>query len=68
MKRRRSPSRRELLNRKRRLQEEINEAVAEVRSLQSSQRPTAEAEARLAKLRDEFVRTRLAIDQAPPDN
>ena len=65
---RRSPGRTELVEKKRRLQEAINEATAEVRRLRNAGRPTAAAEARLLKLRDEFVQTRLAIDRAPLDS
>ena len=65
---RRSPTRSELIERKRRLQEQINAAAAEVRRLQNAHQPTEGAEARLAELRDEFVQTRLAIDRAPHDS
>lgn len=63
--RRRRPSRAELIERKHRLEGEINALTAEVRRQQRAGEATAELEASLARLRDRHYRTRLEIDRTP---
>jgi hypothetical protein len=62
-----NPSRRQLIDRKHRLEGEIRMLAAEVRRLQGRGVDVGSQEAQLARLRSEHLETRLAIDRAPID-
>lgn len=65
---RRSPGRRELVAQKRRLEDEIRAATADLRGAQRRGTDTGVVERRLAELRDRHYQTRLAIDRADLDS
>lgn len=63
---RRGPSRRQLVERKKALEGEIQGLHAEVRSRRGRDEDASDVEARLARLRDQHYRTRLEIDRTRP--
>ncbi len=62
--RRRKPGRAELIERKHRLEGEISSLQADLKRHHRRGLPTADLEARLARLRDEHYRARLDIDRS----
>ena len=64
---RQSPDRRQLIERKYQLEGEIRMLVAEIRRLRARGIEVGTHEARLARLRSAHLETRLAIDRAPRD-
>lgn len=62
--RRRRPTRTELIDKKHTLEGEISGVAADVQRAQRLGRNTGELETRLTRLRDEHYQTRLAIDRA----
>ena len=65
--RRRRPSRVELVDRKHRLEGEINVLRGELRRLLKRGHDTAAVEHRLARAQQQHYRTRLEIDRTAPD-
>lgn len=65
-KKRHRPGRRELIERKHRLEGEINMLAAELRRLRSSGQDTSDIERRLESARSRHYQTRLDIDRAEP--
>lgn len=65
--RRRKPTRTELIERKHRLEGEINTLQAELRRQSMRGDDTALTESRLARARQRHYETRLEIDRASPD-
>jgi hypothetical protein len=67
MMRRRRPSRAELVERKHRLEGEINVLRSELRRRRGRGQPTADVERRLAQAQQQHLQTRLEIDRTAPD-
>jgi hypothetical protein len=66
--RHRRPSRADLVERKRRLEGEINALRSELRRVHASGSDAAALEQRLAAIRQRHYETRLEIDRADPDS
>jgi hypothetical protein len=66
--RRNRPTRAALIERKHELDGQIRVLAAEIRRREARNQPTAQAENRIAHLRNLHYRTRLEIDRAQPES